>query len=231
MVINRIFLFFGTVFILLPLFCGCGVSTAAERPQSSDFLDQLTFLGDSTTAHLAARSALRTEQIWATKERYLNLDPRITYANIVAPDTGKEETICTIAARLRPKYLVITLGVDYAVYYYRDRQDLLRFYYEKLLNGIEEASPDTVMVIQSIFPVARTCKVLTNEMIQRANATVAAMARERGLVFVDQTATLSDTQGFLRPEYCSSEDGIHLTAAAYEAVLAHLCRLEGEIKR
>ena len=231
MVINRIFLFLGTIFLLLPLFCGCGVSTAAEQPQSGEFLDQLTFLGDSTTAHLVARSTLRPEQIWATKERYLNLDARITHANVVAPDTGKEERICAVAARLRPRYLVITLGVDYAVYYYRDRQDLLRFYYEKLLNGIKEASPDTVIVIQSVFPVARTCKVLTNEMIQKANGTIAAMARERGLAFVDQTATLSDAQGFLRPEYCSSEDGIHLTAAAYEAILAHLCRLEGEIKQ
>ena len=228
---NRIFLCLISLTLLFSS-CSCHVSASGTTStQSHAFIDELTFLGDSTTAHMQQRSALRTEQIWATQARYLNLDPRITYARIVAPDTGCEETIAEVAARLKPKYLVITLGIDYGVYYYRDRPDLLCFYYEKLLDAVKAASPNTVIVMQSIFPVARGCTAITNEMIGRANTALASLAAARGIFFADQTATLADEAGYLRPEYCYSADGIHLTAKAYEAILSHLKALESEIKK
>ena len=231
---NRIFLFVLCIFLLFPAFPGCNranaLSTAASGESHADFLQELTFLGDSTTAHMQQRSALRAEQIWAAKNRYLNLDTRITTALIVAPDTGREETIATVAARLQPKYLVVTLGIDYGVYYYRDRPETFRLCYEKLLNELQTASPNTVLILQSIFPVASTCHTITNEMIARANAVIEQIAAERHLMFVDQTPTLTDENGFLRSEYCFSEDGIHLTASAYDAILNHLLEKEREIR-
>ena len=226
---NRIVLFLCLFSVLLSL-GGCGISTKAASTEERSFLDELTFLGDSTTAHMQQRSRLRKEQIWAAKHRYLNLDTRITTALIEAPDTGEEQTIAEVAARLEPAYLVITLGVDYGVYYYRDKPETFRLYYEKLLNTITKASSETTLILQSIFPVARTAAVITNEMIQRANEIIREIARDRGLVFVDQTPVLCDDAGYLRPEYCYSEDGIHLTTSAYEAVLNHLNSFENRIK-
>ncbi|MBQ8340757.1 MAG: hypothetical protein IJY22_00085 [Clostridia bacterium] len=225
---NRIFLFLAVLVLLLPI-GGCRAK-AAEVNETQDFLSELTFLGDSITAHMQQRSPLSPKQIWATKERYLNLDSRITYARIVAPDTGNEETIASVAARLQPRYLVITLGVDYGVYYYRDKPQTFRLYYEKLISAIEKASPNTVIVLQSIFPVAQSSAVITNEMIAKANAVIANIAEDRGLCFIDQTAVLSDPNGYLRPEYCYSDDGIHLTAKAYDAILEHLKANETRIK-
>jgi lysophospholipase L1-like esterase len=167
--------------------------------------------------------------VWATKERYLNLDPRITYARILAPDTGKEEEIATVAKRIRPKYLVITLGVDYGVYYYRERPEDFRFYYEKLLSSLQEASPDTVFVLQSIFPVGRGSTAVTNGMIDNANRLIQAIAQDRGLFYLDQKPVLADEEGYLRDEFCYSEDGIHLTASAYDAILQNLAAHEKEI--
>ena len=95
---------------------------------------------------------------------------------------------------------------------------------------MREASPDTVLVLQSIFPVAKSCNVITNEMIDRANEIVRAIAADRGLVFVDQKPVLADAEGYLRDEYCSSEDGIHLTASAYDAILNKLSEMESEIR-
>lgn len=227
--INRIVLFFSVISLLLLCLGSCGVSAANAAVNDKNFLDELTFLGDSTTAHMQQRSTLREDQIWAAKDRYLNLDSRITYAKVVAPDTGEEETIATLCARLKPRYLVITLGVDYGVYYYRNKPESFRLYYEKLLSAIQDSSPNTTLILQSIFPVGRSSTAITNEMIEKANGIIADLAAEKGLVFVDQTATLSDAEGYLRPEYCYSEDGIHLTAAAYEAILSHLASLESRI--
>ena len=224
--INRIFLLLLT--LLLPT-VGCKADAHAVNIEE-DFLESLTFLGDSTTAHMQQRASVRPDQIWATKNRYLNLDSRITYAEIVAPDTGCEERIADVAARLRPRFLVITLGVDYGVYYYRHKPETFRLYYEKLLDAIHAASPDTTIILQSIFPVARTSSVITNEMIKNANGIIKEIAGDRGLIFVDQTEMLCDSEGYLRPEYCYSEDGIHLTASAYTAILNRLAELKDQIK-
>ena len=227
---NRIFLCLLALSLTLATLCSCSTVLAADQEaESSEFLSTLTFLGDSTTAHMQQRSKIPAGQIWAAKDRYLNLDSRITYAKIVAPDTGKEETISAVAARLRPARLVITLGADYGVYYYRNSPETFRLYYEKLLTSIKEASPETTLLLQSIFPVGRSCRVLTNDMIDRANAVIRQIAKEQGLLFIDQKPTLADGEGFLKPEYCYSEDGIHLTKSAYDAILMHLSTLEHEI--
>ena len=202
--------------------------TTAPAPQT-DFLGSVCFLGDSTTAHMQQRSALRADQVWATGERYLNLDPRITYARIVAPDTGAEEEIPTVAGRLRPAYLVITLGVDYGAYYYRDQPETFRFYYEKLLFALKEASPDTVYILQSIFPVGRGSTAITNLMVDKANTVIRAIARDHGLYYLDQKPILSDEEGYLKEEFCYSDDGIHLSASAYDAILQNLAAREKEI--
>ena len=230
--LNRILLFMLAVSLLCTSL-GCQRAKAAdgdeERTTETDFLQSLTFLGDSTTAHMQQRSRIASDRIWATKNRYLNLDSRITYARILLSN-GEECRIAEAAQKLRPAYLVITLGVDYGVYYYRNDQSTFRYYYEKLLDEIKAASPQTVLILQSIFPVGRSATVITNEMIAKANETVRAIARDRDLVFIDQTKALSDEQGYLRPEYCYSEDGIHLTASAYDAILKTLSQEEARIR-
>ncbi len=216
---NRIFLFLLTLVLLL---CGCQRADAAKDTPKKASLADFTFLGDSITAHMISRADVEPAQVWATKERYLNLDSRITYAKIVAPDTGKEERIAEVAARLQPPHLVITLGVDYGVYYYRNDLSLFAKYYEKLLDEIAAASPDTEIMLQSIFPVTAACKNLTNEMIDNANRVIQEIAKKRDLCYLDTQSVLRDVDGFLKKEYCYSEDGIHLTSAAYDKILAYV---------
>lgn len=221
---NRIFLFLLSFALLLG---GCAQANAAPQ---EDVLDSLTFLGDSITAHMISRADVEPSQVWATKERYLNLDSRITYARILAPDTGKEELIADLAARLHPENLVITLGVDYGVYYYRNDLSLFAKYYEKLLDAIANASPDTTILLQSIFPVTSACKSITNEMIDNANAVIKEIAERRGLAYLDTQSVLRDAEGFLKKEYCYSEDGIHLTNAAYDEILNYISqKIQGRV--
>ena len=216
---NRIFL---CLFAVLLLLTACSKAQAANTQENLDFLANVSFLGDSITAHMQQRASISPSQIWATKQRYLNLDSRITYAKIVAPDTGEEETIAEVAARLRPKYLVITLGIDYGVYYYRNQLSSFTKCYEKLLDALQTASPDTVLLLQSIFPVTAASAVITNEMIDNANREIAALAAKRGLYYLDTQSVLRDENGFLRAEYCYSDDGIHLNEAAYRAILSYI---------
>ena len=215
---NRIiFLLLALAFLLV----ACEKAEATEASEEIS-LDSLTFLGDSITAHMALRSEVPREHVWCTKERYLNLDSRITYAKIVAPDTGEEETIASVAARLRPKNLVITLGIDYGVYYYRNDLDTFSHYYEKLIDTILASSPETNVILQSILPVTKDCHPITNKMINNANTTVRAIAEHRSLLYLDTASVLRDEEGCLKRSFCNSEDGIHLNEEAYEKMLTYI---------
>lgn len=197
--------------------------TKDGEESAKQFLSSLTFLGDSTTAHMRQRAPIAdTTRVWATKTRYLNLDSKICTAKIEDPAGEGEILIAQAAARYRPAYLMITLGIDYGVYYYRDAPEKFRLCYEKLLDAIQTASPDTRIILGAIFPVAECSPVITNEMVDHANETIREIAKARALPYADNNTVLKNEAGFLKEEYCYSEDGIHLTAAAYEAIFRNL---------
>ena len=217
---NRIFL----LFLLPTLLFGCQDARAVSEAENGSFFEEVSFLGDSITAHMPARAGIDSSRVWATKERYLNLDSRITYARILAPDTGEEERIAEVAARLQPRYLIVTLGIDYGVYYYRNDLDTFEKYYEKLLDAIAESSPDTIIIPQSIFPVTRASAAISNEMIDNANARIRALAARRKLPYLDTQSVLRDEEGYLCESYCYSADGIHLSEQGYRSVLSYIER-------
>ncbi len=236
---NRIFLCLLCLAAILFGGCSRAAATATDvgevqaATESDHFIDTLTFLGDSTTAHMLSRAPLkdgeRSKSVWIAKSRYLNLSPRITYEKIVCPTNGAEMTIAEVAATVRPTRLVITLGIDYGVYYYRNDPDTFAYYYEKLLNAIGEASPQTTVILQSIFPVGKSSSVITNEMIDRANAVIADIAKRRSLIYVDANTPLKDNEGYLAPAYCYSEDGIHISRAGYDVIFENLKKYEKDV--
>lgn len=197
-------------------------------PETADagqaYQDKLTFLGDSLTAHLVSRGVLtdgqNTKQVWHTKDNMLNLDSPITSAKINLPGTDRYVTIAEAAAELKPEILIITLGTDYGVSYLVETD--FKAYYTKLVRAIREASPNTVILLQSIFPVTAGCKVLSNEKIDRANGWVKAVAAENNCRYLDTQSVLKDENNCLRDSLCISEDGIHLNTEAYRLILSYI---------
>lgn len=197
-------------------------------PETADagqaYQDKLTFLGDSLTAHLVSRGVLtdgqNTKQVWRTKDNMLNLDSPITSAKINLPGTDRYVTIAEAAAELKPEIHIITLGTDYGVSYLVETD--FKAYYAKLVRAIQKASPNTVILLQSIFPVTAGCKVLSNEKIDRANGWVKAVAAENNCRYLDTQSVLKDENNCLRDSLCISEDGIHLTTEAYRLILSYI---------
>ena len=204
------------------------VPDSVTLPETADagqaYQDKLTFLGDSLTAHLVSRGVLtdgqNTKQVWRTKDNMLNLDSPITSAKINLPGTDRYVTIAEAVAELKPEILVITLGTDYGVSYLVETD--FKAYYTKLVRAIQEASPNTVILLQSIFPVTAGCKVLSNEKIDRANGWVKAVAAENNCRYLDTQSVLKDENNCLRDSLCISEDGIHLTTEAYRLILSYI---------
>lgn len=202
----------------------------SETPDAGiSYQDSLTFVGDSLTAHLIARGVLTggtaTTQVWRTESNMLNLKPGITAQKIIFPgpgaQTGSLLTVAEAAALAKPKILIVTLGTDWGVAYFDKKEDFVACYAE-FIRGIQDASPKTAVVLQSIFPVTENCKVLTNAQIDRANEWVKSMAADLGCYYLDTQSILKDENGYLKAEYCNSTDGIHLGVKGYEAILAYI---------
>ena len=196
-----------------------------ETPDAGmTYQDSLTFVGDSLTAHLVSRGVLtdgkNTRQVWRSESNMINLNSEVTSAKIVYPATGEKMTIAEAAAAAKPSILIITLGTDWGVSYLSEQE--FKDCYSKLVKQIKEASPDTVIILQSIFPVTKDCKVLNNQKIDTANTWVKAIAADNGCRYLDTQSVLKDGSNCLKAEYCNSDDGIHLTASAYQAILAYI---------
>ncbi len=90
-------------------------------------------------------------------------------------------------------------------------------YYIDLIHAIKEKNPDCKIIIQSISPIASTCtyKKFTNVLINRANLLLLIMAYSEDVHFLNSAPLLKGEDGYLRPEYCSSDDGIHINENGY----------------
>ena len=225
------------LFMLLPGGAAAEASVAQEisstaidntLPPTEDaglaYQDSLTFVGDSLTSHLRSRGVLShgtaTTQVWATESGMLNLNSDITSAKIICPGTDEAVTISEAARLTHPPVLIVTLGTDWGVSYLSEEE--FKYCYGKLIRSLRDASPDTLLVLQSIFPVLESCTVLSNRQIDRANGWVKELAVEYDLPYLDTQSVLKNQSGALRADYCCADDGIHLTASAYRAVLQYI---------
>lgn len=190
------------------------------------YIDSIVFLGDSTTYHMKSRGVLTggkdTKQVWSGALGTLTLDGNIHKTTIVYPKTGTEMTVAKAAEQETPQYMVITLGVN-GVSFCTETQ--FKAYYGKLITSIKQASPETKIILQSIFPVTESYDAgghgITNAKIDAANAWVMQIASEHGCKYLDTASVLKNNQGAMIALY-DNGDGIHMTAEGYQAILQYI---------
>lgn len=191
-----------------------------------DYIDKIIFVGDSTTNGLKAYGVLsggkNTKQVWTPASGTMTLDANITKKTIVYPDSGEEISIPEAAGRKKPEYMVITLGVNGVSFL--DEGDFIK-YYKKLVNAVKDASPNTKIILQSIFPVtadySNSGKGITNAKISTANTWVKKVAEECDVKYLDTHSVLKDSSGALPLSRCNG-DGIHLNEAGFDLELSYI---------
>ncbi len=117
-------------------------------------------------------------------------------------------------SRLNAKRAVLTFGAN-AISIMSEETFLN--YYTKLIKAVKEACPDCEIIIQSISPIATTCtfKKFTNVLINRSNLLLLILAYSEDLHFLNSAPALKGEDGYLKLEYCSSDDGIHINESGY----------------
>ena len=188
------------------------------------YIDKIVFLGDSTTYGLRAYKMLAggkdTTQVWTPKTGTLTLS-QASFATIVYPETDEELTIADAVAKKKPEYLVITLGVNGVSFM---KEDYFKSEYKKIIESVQTASPNTKIICQSIFPVAKTyarLESINNELIDAANKWICEIAAECGVKYLDTNSALRDADGWL-PEDYHNGDGMHLQTNSFTIELNNI---------
>ena len=190
-----------------------------------DYLDKIIFLGDSTTYGIGYYYENGYSDLCPMSQLWIPADHTLTLANestvsIVYPETEEEMRIVEAAAKAKPEYLFITLGINGVSF--MDEEYFTREYI-KLVKGIQDASPDTKIICNSIYPVAASYgrpDQINNQKIMAANGWIEKVAEETGTRFLNSFEALVGPDGYL-PEDSQNGDGLHLTGDAYGKVLTY----------
>lgn len=195
----------------------------AEAQASDGYVDSLVFYGDSTTHGMKAYKVFGsrdTKQVWTPTSGTLALF-RASTDLIYDPNTGTEKSLSDLCASVKPKYLVMTLGVNGVS---SMGEDWFKADYQNLINIIKKASPDTKLILQSIFPVARSYAnqtAINNTKICQANEWIVELAAQNGLPYLNTYSVLVGSDGYL-PENYQNGDGMHFNEIGFAAVMDYV---------
>lgn len=204
-----------------------------ESEYSDRYIDEFIFLGESTTYHLKSRGALSdgkaTKQVWAPKSGTLMLDPLTYECRIVFPDTNEELELSEALNRKKPKYLMLTFGLNGATNFIRRGASYFKLCYKKLIDTVRENSRNTEIIINSCFPVAENMNMQSysvtsgelNSYIETINCWARELAKEEETHYLDTASSIKDERGFLCKKY-QSADGFHLNLAAYLKIIEYI---------
>ena len=203
-------------------------SRLTETPDyGQNSINNIIFLGDCTIAPMRSAAVLRdgadTKQIWTGESDTLSLDYGISTATVVLPETNESISISEAMARKLPNYVVITLGYDNGVAFCT--KERFKDYYSRLITEIKKASPDTKIILQSVFPVSdkkqKDSSGITNDKIDRANVWIEELALDASVKYLDTASILKDSKGNLLAIY-DSGDGVTLNESGYITVIEYI---------
>ena len=198
--------------------------------KGEEYIKKIIFVGDSTTYHMIARGVLpdgkNTTQVWCPSNGTLLLSSDVTSLKIVYPDTDAEMTIAEAAALKQPEYMVLTIGLNGS---HTFTEGIYKGAYGKLIEAIRAASPETKIILQSVFPVAENetaWKSLSPAELNLRIDQINSWAQELTLKYpnvryLDTQSVLRDEQNYLKRSY-EAGDGIHLTEEGYRAILLYI---------
>lgn len=189
----------------------------------TSYIDSIVFLGDFTIADLsqyAEQTGINPTNIWTGKNSSLPLDANIDKATVIIPATGEEMLISSALSQYKPRYLVITVGAENAVPYCA--KEAFCDYYGKLISIAQKASPDTCIMLQSVFPVTRKYEIknkqYSNKKISTCNTWINELANKYNVRYLNTAECLLSSSGTLKNDLASdSGNTLNKSAAALAA--------------
>ncbi len=195
------------------------VPLSDKKADFDEYFEDTVFVGDSITYGVAMYGYTSFNHVFAKVGLSQNT---ALYTRCVYTSKTVSYTIENALKMAKPGKVILTIGIN-AINSYKS--DAFYSDYRKLIGKIKSATPDSVIIVQSILPVtanwaANNGKSNCNQYIIHANQKLYELAKEEGCYFLHTFEDLCDEQGFLLKKY--SGDGIHLNRSGYEKMFDHI---------
>ena len=197
-------------------------------PESSDagqgYIDGLTFLCDSPAIGLRDYALLSggtaTTQVWGSTAGNI---PAASFSQCLIryQAEGVEISPAEAAAKAQPSRLIILLGSDGL-----DAVDEAAFVegYVALIRSIQQASPNTVIVVCSVSSVTTGYSGVDGvnaNTIRTVNEWVKTVCMRTGVFYCDSASAVNDRAGWLDADY-AAVNGKALNTAGLQKLLEYL---------
>lgn len=194
-----------------------------EGTAPDGYVDKLVFYGDSTTHGMKAYKVFGsrdTTQVWTPTSGTLALFRAATDL-VYDPNTKTEMSLADLCKSVKPEYLIVTLGVNGVAMM---DETWFKTDYQGVIDIILKNSPDTKLILQSIYPVARSYAQqgsINNTKIQTANQWIVQIAKANGLPYLNTYSALVGDDGYL-PESCQNGDGMHFNEVGFAKIIDYV---------
>ena len=204
---------------------------AESQDMGMTYIDQMIFFGESTTTHLRSRGVLSggtdTHQVWADSSGTKTLSSKLLSETLIYPPTGENLTVAAALEKEQPTYLVLSFGLNNIAYFVNHKDNYVNNY-NKLINTVKQASPNTRIILQSVYPVSAACDdfSVNGATVCSYTETLNGWLKEiaashENVKFADTASVLKGADGTLIAAY-DTGDGVHLSADAYQQILLYL---------
>ena len=194
-----------------------------EGTAPDGYADKLVFYGDSTTHGMKAYKVFgsrETTQVWTPTSGTLALFRAATDL-VWDPNSKTELSLADLCKSVKPEYLIVTLGVNGVAMM---DETWFKTDYQGIINIILENSPDTKLILQSIYPIARSYEKqqsINNTKIQTTNQWIVQIAKANNLPYLNTYEALVGDDGYL-PESYQNGDGMHFNEVGFAAVMDYV---------
>ncbi len=195
-----------------------------SEDMGQEYIDRMTFICDSPTYWLWPLELLSdgkdSKQIWTGPEGTMTLAYQSSY-QILDPYDNAERPIRDVVALHPPDILIIALGINGISFM---DEEYFSAEYMDLVTDIREISPDTIIILQSIYPITRQYRYyggITNAMITAGNSWIMAIAEETGCSYLDTISVLLNDAGLAKDELMLN-DGLHPNRAGLSLILDYI---------
>lgn len=179
---------------------------------NSDYQQNTIFAGDSTALYYVTNKVITHKQLWYKEE--ISLETIFT-ENIFINNTLSEYTLIQAIEKYKPNRILLSLGTNSIATL---EIDYLIDKYEELLQKIRKVSPITVIIVQSVFPVAKVLddasNAINNDKINKVNYYLLELCSRLNILFLNTASVLKDGNGTLKKEYyqtSTKENGVYLS--------------------
>lgn len=192
-----------------------------------DWFSDAVFIGDSRTDGLRLYSGIRGADFLAYKSLmifHVVGNDKVDRKAVPLNGVGDKKTVLEWLDEKRYAKVYLMFGVNELGY---GDDAAFTDAFSRTVDEIRARQPEAVVYIQSLVPIepekaykTNPAAWLNNDNVARYNELLRQVCADKGVVYVDVAAALTDEGGGLPPE--GTTDGIHFTRSWYEKWYAYL---------